>query len=254
MSCQRGRSSRWAPTRRPHRSAVSGPRARTHRSPPSTVPQQELIDLSEEHAELDWSVNEPRGARAHPLTDVLVIDGDHNYWTVSQELSWSPPGPMAPSCPCSCSTTCAEPTLAATTTMTRDHPGRVQTALVRGAGLSRGRGRSARASAVPLACGSRRRSPQRRADRGGGLRRRSRRSAACDRARVLRSRCRLARGRPRADALAETLEPWDRNPVVERLESNRVAHLATSMFQMSELGKERARIQRQRMLLQRLLD
>ena len=59
---------------------------------------------------------------------------------------------------------------------------------------------------------------------------------------------------PWADALAETLEPWDRNPVVERLESNRVAHLATSMFQMSELGKERARIQRQRMLLQRLLD
>ncbi len=42
--------------------------------------------------------------------------------------------------------------------------------------------------------------------------------------------------------------------MLERLESNRVAHLATSMLQMSELGKERARIQRQRLLLQRLLD
>ena len=59
---------------------------------------------------------------------------------------------------------------------------------------------------------------------------------------------------PWAAAVAETLEPYDRNPMLERLESNRVAHLATSMLQMSELGKERARIQRQRLLLQRLLD
>ena len=36
---------------------------------------------------------------------------------------------------------------------------------------------------------------------------------------------------PYADALAELLEPWDRNPLLERLETNRVFHLAESHVQ-----------------------
>jgi predicted O-methyltransferase YrrM len=57
-----------------------------------------------------------------------------------------------------------------------------------------------------------------------------------------------------ADAVAEVLRPWDGNPVLERLEVNRVTHLASSHFQLTELGKERERRARQELVLRRLLD
>jgi hypothetical protein len=61
-------------------------------------------------------------------------------------------------------------------------------------------------------------------------------------------------GAPWADPLAELLEPWDRNPLLERLEANRVLHLASSHFQMIEAGKARERAARQEAVLRRLLD
>lgn len=50
-----------------------------------------------------------------------------------------------------------------------------------------------------------------------------------------------------AAALAELLDPWDRNPTVARLEQNRVHHLAEA-WQLKE------RVARQEEVLQRLLD
>jgi hypothetical protein len=52
---------------------------------------------------------------------------------------------------------------------------------------------------------------------------------------------------PWAEDLAETLAPWDRHPVLERLESNRVLHLAASLH-------IHQRAARQEMVLRRLLD
>ena len=64
-----------------------------------------------------------------------------------------------------------------------------------------------------------------------------------------------------AEALAELLAAWDRNPVLQRLEANRVHHLATSNGREVELGKlrhrlaeERGKVTRQRRAIAALLD
>jgi hypothetical protein len=58
---------------------------------------------------------------------------------------------------------------------------------------------------------------------------------------------------PYAEALAEVLDPLDRNPVLERLEANRVLHLAALHQQMMEITAAWERINRQELLLRRLL-
>ncbi len=57
-----------------------------------------------------------------------------------------------------------------------------------------------------------------------------------------------------ADALGALLAHWDRNPLLERLEANRVLHLASSHFQMVEAVKAQQRAARQEAVLRRLLD
>lgn len=58
---------------------------------------------------------------------------------------------------------------------------------------------------------------------------------------------------PYADALATLLDPWDRNPILERLEANRVLHLASSHFQMTQAAQAGERDRRKGELLQKLL-
>ncbi len=60
--------------------------------------------------------------------------------------------------------------------------------------------------------------------------------------------------RPYADALAAILDPLDRNPVLERLESNRVQHLARAYQLQSEVWGLQQQLTRQRAVLARLLD
>jgi hypothetical protein len=59
---------------------------------------------------------------------------------------------------------------------------------------------------------------------------------------------------PWAAALAEVLDPWDRNQVLERLEENRVFHLATVHVQMVRAAGLQRRITRQEELLRKLLE
>jgi Methyltransferase domain len=59
---------------------------------------------------------------------------------------------------------------------------------------------------------------------------------------------------PWASDLEALLAHWDRNPVLERMEANRVLHLASSHFQMVEAVKAQQRAARQEALLRRLLD
>lgn len=65
---------------------------------------------------------------------------------------------------------------------------------------------------------------------------------------------------PQGAALAELLSDWDRNPYLERLERNRVLHLANSRLQLSALHEAERRLavqgpqlDRQRQLLERML-
>jgi Methyltransferase domain len=59
---------------------------------------------------------------------------------------------------------------------------------------------------------------------------------------------------PYAEALAKLLDPLDRNPIIERLEANRVYHLASVHQQLMEVAAARDRIYRQQAVLRRLLD
>lgn len=61
------------------------------------------------------------------------------------------------------------------------------------------------------------------------------------------------RDAPYADALAELLDPWDANPILERLEANRVLHLASSHVHMVEAGRWQQRDAAKAALLEKLL-
>ncbi|HTX30991.1 MAG TPA: class I SAM-dependent methyltransferase [Solirubrobacteraceae bacterium] len=58
---------------------------------------------------------------------------------------------------------------------------------------------------------------------------------------------------PYADELARLLDPLDRHPLVARLEANRVYHLASVHVQLMEVAAARERIARQEAVLTRLL-
>jgi hypothetical protein len=58
---------------------------------------------------------------------------------------------------------------------------------------------------------------------------------------------------PWAAAVAEVVAPLDRNPLLERLESNRVAQLVTATARGQQLGEEHARLESMRRLLRRML-
>jgi hypothetical protein len=61
------------------------------------------------------------------------------------------------------------------------------------------------------------------------------------------------RDAPWSDQVAAVLEPWDRNPLLERLEANRVLHLASAHVQFIEAAEAKQRIARQEAVLRRLL-
>jgi hypothetical protein len=56
------------------------------------------------------------------------------------------------------------------------------------------------------------------------------------------------------DELARILDPFDRNPILERLEASRVHHLALGHARLAELGQAQERLERQEQVLRRLLE
>lgn len=59
---------------------------------------------------------------------------------------------------------------------------------------------------------------------------------------------------PYADALAEVLAPYDRNPLMQRLEANRVHHLATVHVQMVAASRAQQRVHELEAVLYKLLE
>jgi len=58
---------------------------------------------------------------------------------------------------------------------------------------------------------------------------------------------------PYADDVAAVVEHWDRNPLVQRLEANRVFHLASVHHQLMRVREARERVARQEAVIRRLL-
>jgi hypothetical protein len=54
--------------------------------------------------------------------------------------------------------------------------------------------------------------------------------------------------------LARILDPFDRHPVLERLEANRIEHLARAYRHQTEIWELQSQVSRQRVVLKRLLD
>jgi Methyltransferase domain len=62
------------------------------------------------------------------------------------------------------------------------------------------------------------------------------------------------RDAPYSEELERLLAPWDRNPLLERLEANRVLHLSVAHFQFVEASRERGRAERRGAVLARLVE
>jgi hypothetical protein len=220
-------------------------------------PKEELVALSEEHPQLELVRETSLEALEHvPLPDVMIIDGDHNYWTVTQEVQKVSSEAQGGDLPLLMFHDVCWPH------GRRDDyydpkmvPEEHRQPYEDGAGLFPGI-EGVRPGGLPYHWpASREGGP-----RNGVL------TAVEDfvdgteglQLAVVPAFYGLGvvwhEDAPWADAVAETLEPWDRNPLLERLESNRVAHLATSYYNICELAKLGERLSRQQLLLQRLLD
>ena len=64
----------------------------------------------------------------------------------------------------------------------------------------------------------------------------------------------IDRTAPWAGAVADGLEPWGGNPVLARLEATRVLHIAAGHAQLAEIWRLRERLQRRDTVLARLLE
>jgi hypothetical protein len=62
------------------------------------------------------------------------------------------------------------------------------------------------------------------------------------------------RGAPWAGAVADFLDPWDGNPLLERLEQNRLHHLALGHARQTEIWRLQERQARQEAMFRRLLE
>jgi hypothetical protein len=219
------------------------------------APQDELVALAGERADIELvRAMSHDGLREVPMPDAAVIDGDHNYFTVSGELRIiaERAGGELPllllhdvGWPHARRDTYHAPEL-----IPEEH----RQPLVEGPGLYPGM-TGVRPGGMPYHWAA--------AEEGGP--RNGVLTAAEDflaeheglRLVVVPAFFGLGvifdRDAPSAAALAEILNPWDRNPLLERLEANRVLHLASSHFQMTEAARHIGRNARKEALMREML-
>jgi hypothetical protein len=222
-------------------------------------PQPELVALDEERADLELiRATSHEGLQRIPPPDAVVIDGDHNYYTVAEELRIvseraDAAGRRLPLLifhdvcwPHARRDVYDAPDLI---------PEEFRQPMVAGGGLFPGEP-GLRPGALPYRWSAAREG----GPRNGVL-------TAIEDFVARRDNVRLAvvpaffgfgvvwdRGAPWADELAAFLEPWDRNPLLERLEENRVFHLASVHVKMVEAALAHQRLVRQEELLRKLLE
>jgi SAM-dependent methyltransferase len=207
-------------------------------------PPAELLELARARPDLEL-LREPShdALRRVDGADAVVIDGDHNYFTLSEELRLigdRSPGAQMPlvlfhdlGWPHARRDTYYEP---------RRIPAEQRQPLVHNAGLAPWEPGIA-AHGLPYTWA---------AAREGGARNGT--LTAVEDFIAARDGLRLAvvpaffgfgalwhEEAPWAGDVARVVEPWDRHPVLERLEANRVAHLAAAYIRGRELEEERQR-------------
>jgi hypothetical protein len=220
-------------------------------------PQDSLVELDRTHDELELVRKTSLEALPEiPLPDAVVIDGDHNYYTVSEELRLIDERAAGGDLPLLLFHDVAWPH------GRRDDyyspeliPEDQRQQIAEGGGLFPGVP-GVRPGGLPYSGAA----AQEGGPRNGVL------TAVEDFVKD-RDGLRLAivpvffglgvvwrRDAPWADELAELLEVWDRNTLLERLEANRVLHLAVAHFQFIEASQAKDKVARQEAVLRRLLD
>jgi SAM-dependent methyltransferase len=221
-------------------------------------PQPALEQLAAEHPELELIRETSLDALPHvPLADAIVIDGDHNYYTVAQELRLI--GDRAPG---------AELPLLLFHDVCWPHGRRDDYFAVEqipeadrhptvgdGSGIFPGEP-GVRPGGLPY--------PRSAAHEGGA---RNGVLTAVEDFAATRKDVRLAvvpvffgfgvawsLEAPWSDAVARLVDPFDRNPILERLEANRVHHLALGHSRQVEIWELQQRVARQEAVLRRLLQ
>jgi hypothetical protein len=222
------------------------------------APQPGLEQLAAEHPELELIRRTSLEALPElPLPDAIVIDGDHNYWTVSEELRLI--GARAGD---------GELPLLLFHDVLWPHGRRDdyfdasaipaearQPVVADGEGIYPGEP-GAGPGGLPYP-----KSAAREGGPGNGV------LTAIEDFVAARDSVRLAivpaffgfavawdTRAPSAGELARILDPFDRQPVLMRLEANRIEHLARAYRLQTEIWELQAQLTRQRAVLQRLLD
>jgi Methyltransferase domain len=212
------------------------------------APQDRLVELSEQHPELEL-IREPSHDALRNLTlpDAVIIDGDHNYYTVSEELRLIDERSSDGEFPLLMLHDVGWPHGRRDAYWTPERvPAEHRQPLADPARLFPGEPGLADQGGLPMYSSAKREG----GPRNGVL-------TAVEDFLDHREDLRLAvvppffgfgvvwrRDAPRAEALAEVVEPWDRNPVLERLEANRIYHLATSHARSVKLLGTRIQVKR----------
>lgn len=220
-------------------------------------PQKELVQLDEARAELELvRATSLEALQQIPLPDAAIIDGDHNYYTVSEELKALAARAIDGELPLILLHDVCWPHARRDDYFSPEAiPVEYRQPTFEGGGLYPGVP-GVRPGGLPY------RWP---AAEEGGVRNGV--LTAVEDFVARQDDLRLAvvpaffglgivwrREAPWAAALAEILDPWDRNPLLERVEANRALHLASSHFQMAQADKAQARVAQQEAVLRRLLD
>jgi hypothetical protein len=221
------------------------------------APQDHLVQLAADHAGLELVRETSLEAIPHlPLPDVYIIDGDHNYYTVSRELELIAERSAGSALPLLLFHDVGWPH------GRRDDyfdPEQIPADYLHplageGAGIFPGAA-GTRADGLPY--------PKSAATEGGA---RNGVLTAAEDFVSGREGTRLvvvpaffgfgaawSTDAPWADKLAAVLDPWDANPLLAELEANRVFHIAQSYANSVALWKAQDQLARQDKLLRRLL-
>ena len=212
-------------------------------------PPASLLELAREHPELEVVRGTSHEAlRRIPLPDAVIVDGDHNYYTVGEELrilderaSWSE-GPLVMFHDVCWPLGRRDAYYAPERVPEDERPGPI----VHGARVMPGEPGLVSGGLPYLWAADREGGP-----RNGVLTAIEDFVADRDRLRLAVVPAFFGLGvlwhveAPWADDVAAVVGPWDRNPILGRLEANRVFHLAEKQRQFSELlgAQERAAVQ-----------
>jgi hypothetical protein len=220
-------------------------------------PQPELVRLAEERDDLELvRATSHEGLRAIPAVDAVVIDGDHNYYTVAEELRIVAERAEGETLPLVLLHDVCWPHARRDDYYAPEQvPEGERQPVVEGGGLFPGEA-GLRPGGLPYRWPAAREG----GPRNGVL-------TAVEDFVERRENLRLAvvpaffglgvvwdSDAAWADEMAVLLDPWDRNPLLERLEANRVLHLASSHFQMREAVHAQQRAAQQEQLLRKLLQ